>query len=217
MQVIRKEILVTNQSEVVITKPTYSEINRGQKIGRSRAFLALLVTLSILLGFATSNVINGRVISQQDYQLKTSGIVNLNENELLAITQQHDLLIYWSGPIKGYSYSLILDSAGSSILKYIPESGTASNLNGSQREIATYQAEGAWDKSLVAAGKIGISSFRNVDGSLVFYNPTSASDIFMAFKGRDVQVEVFDSRAGQALSLAMLAGQIRPVVDHEEN
>jgi hypothetical protein len=162
-------------------------------------------------------VINGRLITKQDYQLKTSGIVNLSEGELLDIAEQHNLPIYWSGPIQGYTYSLILDSEGSSILKYIPESGTATYLSGSQREIATYQAKSAWDKSLVASKKSGLSNFRNADGSLVFYNPASSGDVFMAFKNKDVQVEVFDSRAGQALSLAMLVGQIRPVVDHEKN
>ena len=50
---------------------------------------------------------------------------------------------------------------------------------------------------------------------MVFYGLNNASDVFMAFEDEDLQVEIFDSRAGQALSLAMLAGQIRPVVNHE--
>jgi hypothetical protein len=208
---------MTNQFEFVLTKSAYSESDSLKKIARNRAFFALLIIFSILLGFGISNLINGRVIARQDYQLKTSGIINLSEAELLDIAEQHALPIYWSGPIQGYAYSLILDSEGSSILKYIPESGTATYLSDSQREIATYQAESAWDKSLIAASKNGISNFRNADGGLVFYNPASSDDVFMAFKDKDVQVEVFDSRADQALSLAMLVGQIRPVVDHEKN
>ena len=206
---------MTGKSEVVLANPESFQASHHWRVNRNRTYLVLSMFLSLVLGFGISNLINSRVISKQDYQLKTSGIINLSEDELIEIADGHNLPIYWSGPIQGYTYSLILDSEGSSILKYIPESGTATYLKGAQREIATYQAAEGWDKSIVAANKIGINSFRNADGSLVFYGLNNASDVFMAFEDEDLQVEIFDSRAGQALSLAMLAGQIRPVVNHE--
>ena len=208
---------MNDKYEVVLANPRNLDSGHFKGFNKSRIFLVLSIFLSLVIGFGISNLINSRVIAKQDYQLKTSGIINLSEDELIEIADIHNLPIYWSGPIQGYTYSLILDSDGSSILKYIPESGTATYLKGAQREIATYQAAQAWNKSIVAANKEGISSFRNSDGSLVFYGLNNASDIFMAFKGADIQVEIFDSRAGQALSLAMLDGQIRPVVNHERN
>lgn len=208
---------MTGKYEVVLADSDIFHQNYKGRINKHRTFLVLSIFLSLVLGFGISNLINSRVIAKQDYQLKTSGIINLSEDELIEIASIHNLPIYWSGPIRGYTYSLILDSEGSSILKYIPESGTATYLNGAQREIATYQAVNAWDKSIVAANKTGITNFRNADGSLVFYGINNASDVFMAFQDEDLQVEIFDSRAGQALSLAMLVGQIRPVVDHETN
>ena len=100
-------------------------------------------------------------------------------------------------------------------MKYIADSATA--FSDGRREIATYSAEGAWEKSLAVATEKGMSSFRNADGSLVFYASSNSIDVFMAFKDSNYQVEIFDSRAGQALSLALLVGQIRPVVDHENH
>lgn len=208
---------MNDKYEVVLANPSNLDSDYHKRIKKSRLFLVLSIFLSLVIGFGISNLINSKVIARQDYQLKTSGIINLSEDELIEIANAHNLPIYWSGPIQGYTYSLILDSEGSSILKYIPELGTATYLKGAQREIATYQAAQAWSKSIAAAKKVGINNFRNADGSLVFYGLNNASDVFMAFKGEDVQVEIFDSRAGQALSLAMLDGQIRPVVDHEAN
>jgi hypothetical protein len=170
----------------------------------------------LALGFTASNLLNARVIERQEFQIQTSGSITISESDLLEIAKKHDMPIYWSGPISGYSYVLTLDERGSSILKYIPESGTAASLLDAKREIATYNSDKAWEKSLVAANKAGLSNFKNADGSLVFYATNNASDVFMAFKDADVQVEIFDSRAGQALSLALLEGQIRPVFTHED-
>ena len=77
--------------------------------------------------------------------------------------------------------------------------------------VATYVATGAYAKSALVAAKIGISSFKNADQSLVFYKTTNTNDIFMAFPGKNIQVEIFDPVAGQALSLSVLTGEIRPI------
>ena len=174
------------------------------------------VILSLSVGFIASNILNSRVISRQEFQIQTSGSIAITELELVEIAKKHSLPIYWSGPISGYSYILTLDDRGSAILKYLPESGTAASRLDARREIATYNSDQAWQKSLIAANKAGLSNFRNADGSLVFYATNNASDVFMAFEDVDVQVEIFDSRAGQALSLALLEGQIRPVYFNED-
>jgi hypothetical protein len=181
-----------------------------------RRILASTVIISLAVGFIISNLISGRVIARQEFQIQTSGSISISEAELYEIAKKHELPIYWSGPIAGYNYLLALDEKGSSILKYIPESGTAASITDSKREIATYNSDQAWEKSLIAANTMGLSNFKNADGSLVFYSTNNASDVFMAFEGIDVQVEIFDSRAGQALSLALLEGEIRPVFTHED-
>jgi hypothetical protein len=163
------------------------------------------------VGFTISNIINGRVISRQEFQIQTSGSVLITEAELLKVAEDASHPIYWSGPLIGYSYLLTVDQSGSSILKYIPKSGTAASQLGAKREIATYIDRKAWEKSLIAANKDGLSNFKNADGSLVFYATDNASDVYLAFEGRDVQIEIYDSRAGQALSLALLDGEVRPI------
>lgn len=181
---------------------------------RRPRFSTLIVALIALsLGFGLSTLLTAPKLHRQDFQIKTSGLVSMSEEELISVANEHDQPIYWSGPIPGYRYILTIDRNGSSTLKYLSESQTAGSRG--TREIATYIAKTAWDDSLLASVKDGMSSFKNADGSLVFYATAHASDVFMAFENKGIQVEVFDDRAGQALSLALLAGQIRPVVSHE--
>lgn len=178
---------------------------------RGRAILLLIVLISLAVGFTLSNLINSKTISRQAFLIQTSGSSAISEAQLLTIAEQYRFPIYWSGPLSGYSYLLNLNQDGSSVLKYIPESGTVASLLGAKREIATYIDSQAWEKSLEAANKVGFSSFKNADGSLVFYETENASDVYVAFEERTVQIEIFDSRAGQALSLALLEGEIRPI------
>lgn len=206
---LEKKMSDSSKAIVLLRDSISSNRARNEK----RTLMVFLVLLSLTIGFGASNLINGRVINQQEFQLKTSGIINLTEAELIAVARHHTRPIYWVGPIRGYHYLLTLDGKGSSTLKYVPDSATAS-IQG-HRQIATYSADRAWEKSLLVASHDGMSSFRNADGSLVFYSTSNVMDVFMAFKNSNYQIEIFDSRAGQALSLALLEGQVRPVADHE--
>lgn len=183
------------------------------RTGKPKISTFLILALALLLGFGLSTLLTAPKLHRQDFQLKTTGQLSMSEKELMNVAKEHNQPIYWSGPIPGYRYILTIDRNGSSTLKYSTDSQTATAQG--NREIATYIGKTAWEDSLRASAKDGISSFKNADGSLVFYATNNASDVFMAFENKGIQIEVFDDRAGQALSLALLAGQIRPVVSHE--
>lgn len=171
----------------------------------------LLVLVSLGSGFLIATYTNSHVISDQRFTLQSSGLVELNESELVRVAGQAPHPIYWSGPILGYTYLLKIDKSGSSIVEYVAPKSKNSQESNSFRKIATYYSKGAWEKSLVASNAVGFSSFKNSDGSLVFYSLNYANDVFMAFPQKDFQIEIFDSRAGQALSLSVLVGQIREI------
>jgi hypothetical protein len=57
----------------------------------------------------------------------------------------------------------------------------------------------------------GNTGFRNPNGSVVFYAKNRNTDIYLAFPGKEVQIEIFDPLAGQSLSLAILQDQITKV------
>ena len=177
-----------------------------------RTVLSVFVILiSLTSGYLISHSISAQVIDEQRFTLQTSGIVELSEEELLLVARNAPEPIYWSGPIAGYSYLLKLDENGSSLVEYVAPKSLDPKQTSSIRQVATYFSKGAWEKSLVASSAAGFSSFKNSDGSLVFYSIDNANDVFMAFPGKDFQIEIFDNRAGQALSLSVLIGQIRQI------
>lgn len=198
---------------VLVQSEKSGNSNSTQKPSRmKRRVLSLTLLLTFLLGgFLISNAINAQTIQDQNYRLQTSGLVELSERELLDISREVPTPIFWAGPISGYSYLLTVDKKGSAIVKYVaPDSADEATRN-SSRQIATYPAKSAWENSLTAAAAIGFSSFKNSDGSLVFYSIDNSSDVFMAFPDKELQIEIYDSRAGQALSLSVLVGQIREI------
>jgi hypothetical protein len=197
-KVVPESALVTAQSHPVASN--------------KRTILSVSVILiSLISGYFISSAISAQVIEQQRFTLQTSGIVELSEEELLQVARNAPNPIYWSGPISGYSYLLKLDENGSSLLEYVAPESLDSKQASSVRQVATYFSKGAWEKSLVASNAAGFSSFKNSDGSLVFYSIDNANDVFMAFPNKDFQIEIFDNRAGQALSLSVLDGQIRQI------
>jgi hypothetical protein len=179
---------------------------------QKRMILTVVVVLtSLVSGFLIAHSINSQVINSQRFTLQTSGLVELSEKELLNVVGQAPNPVYWSGPIAGYSYLLKIDENGSSLVEYVAPKSLDPKQESNFRQIATYYSKGAWEKSLVASNGAGFSSFKNSDGSLVFYSIDNANDVFMAFPDKDYQIEIFDNRAGQALSLSVLVGQIRQI------
>lgn len=172
---------------------------------------SILVLISLMSGFLIANSINAQLINDQRFTIQTSGIVELSEEELVKVSRNAPNPVYWSGPIAGYKYLLKIDENGSSLVEYVAPRNTDAKQANSFRQIATYFSKGAWEKSLVASNAAGFSSFKNSDGSLVFYSIDNANNVFMAFPKKDFQIEIFDNRAGQALSLSVLVGQIRKI------
>lgn len=170
-----------------------------------------IVIASLVVGYGTSHLVDRNQLAKQSAQLRSIGKVGMSATELITTAKLSKTTIYWAGSVSGYTYSLSTDSSGSSVVRYLPTAGAINTSINTTRMVATYVAAGAYDKSITVSKKIGNSSFKNADGSLVFYKTDNTNDIFMAFPGKNVQVEIFDPVAGQALSLSVLAGEIRPI------
>ena len=173
--------------------------------------LSALTIAALVIGYGIAHFQDHATISSQNLALSTTGQVALTESQLITAVRDAKVTIYWVGPQGDTRYLLTIDKTGSGIIRYIPISGAVSSTTTATRTVATYNANGAYAKSVSVSTKVGNSTFQNADKSLVFYKNSDTNDIFMAFPGKNFQVEIFDPVAGQALSLAVLAGQVRPV------
>jgi hypothetical protein len=140
-----------------------------------------------------------------------AGKVALSQNQLQSLVAEESITAYWAGPRSGYLYTIDATVEERIYIQYIQENKNSSNVVANSRVIATYFAKDGFARTVAAATRTGNTGFRNPNGSVVFYAKNRNTDIYLAFPGKEVQIEIFDPLAGQALSLAVLQDQITKI------
>jgi hypothetical protein len=140
-----------------------------------------------------------------------AGKVALTQSQLETLVSEESITAYWAGPRPGYLYSIDATAKDRIYLQYIQANKNSSNVIANSRVIATYFTKDGFARTVAAATRPGNTGFRNPNGSVVFYSKNRNTDIYLAFPGKEVQIEIFDPLAGQALSLAVLQDQITKV------
>lgn len=115
--------------------------------------------------------------------------------------------VYWAGSEAGVTYELSR-SGGRVYLRYLP-AGAALGSSAPYLTVATYPYKGAYQATSATASEPG-SVRVAVPGGVAFYARTRPTNVYVAFKGIDEQVEVFDPSPGRARAL-VAAGKITPV------
>jgi hypothetical protein len=140
-----------------------------------------------------------------------SGKVALSQNQLESLVTEESLTAYWAGPRPGYLYSIDTTAKNRVFLQYIQANKDSKNVIANSRIIATYYSKDGFARTVAAATQSGNTGFRNLNGSVVFYENDRNTDVYLAFPGEEVQIEIFDPLVGQALSLAILQDQITKI------
>jgi hypothetical protein len=118
--------------------------------------------------------------------------------------------IYWAGPGRGMTYEVSQNTEGSVYVRYVPEGVNIGDPR-ELRTVATYPLGGAYDRTKDVSGKPGMALTEHQGGGIaVFPNGAGAKHGYVAYRGSDYQVEVFDPDAGVARRLVK-AGRIAPV------
>ncbi len=169
------------------------------------ALSAALLTLSIT-GLVV-HIHNGKIWSKRALH----GEIALNQNQLENLIKTNNLTVFWAGPRVGYLYSLNLLSADRLMLNYVAAKASPKDVVANSRVIATYKSPHAFANTVAAAALVGNTGFRNSDGSVVFYQTNRKTDVYLGIPKENYQIEIYDPIVGQALSLAILQGQITKV------
>jgi hypothetical protein len=140
-----------------------------------------------------------------------AGKIALSQSQLEELVTEESLTAYWAGPRPGYLYSIDSTVKDRIFLQYIQANKDSKNVIANSRVIATYYSKDGFARTVAAATRSGNTGFRNPNGSVVFYDKKRNTDVYLAFPGEEVQIEIFDPLAGQALSLAILQDQINKI------
>lgn len=141
----------------------------------------------------------------------SDGIGALTETQLRDLVVSSKVAAYWAGPIRGYKYAFFMPKKGVVVIRYLPDGKGFEDSSPNYRVIGTYVQKDA-TKSVISGGKkSGSLGFTNIDGNSVFYVRARPTNVYMAIKNQDIQIEIFDPGQDQAVALSLFKGQIQQI------
>jgi hypothetical protein len=117
--------------------------------------------------------------------------------------------IYWAGPVPNTQYELTQTSGGSIYIRYLPQ-GVPVGTKALHTLVGSYPVTNAYKVLQGLAKKSGETSFTAPGSGIVVYSQSSPTNVYLAYPGSNVQIEVFDPSPKRARSL-ITSGQIAPV------
>jgi hypothetical protein len=118
--------------------------------------------------------------------------------------------IYWLGPENDKVYELQRTSQDRIYVRYLPPDVSVGTTSAGYRLVGTYPVSGAYDVLKTLAQTSGESSFSAPRGAIAVYSNSRPTNIYLAYPGSNVQIEVYDPSPAQARSL-VASGRVVPV------
>lgn len=204
-----KSLSITDDIDFQLTEP---EPTKGRSNKTSLAITAgVTAIITALLTLGLTQQISPTLSDRTTLSAQTSGGVCLTEVELKSLIKEKNIRAYWSGPIKNASYTLNSSTPGQTFIRYVPEGKKCDDLTPDFRVIATYEEPDAFATTESAGTTADGVSLLNADGSIVYFNKNTPTNIYLAYPGISYQIEVYDPDPKQAISLATKQGLLEMI------
>ena len=148
--------------------------------------------------------------SAQTTTTATVGPVAASPAALSALADEAGHPVYWIGPRPDRTYELTRTSSGRIFIRYLPPDVRVGNRSARFTIVGSYPVDDALDVLRDLSEQEGQGSASVPGGGLAVYSTSSPNNVYLAYPGEDVQIEVFDPSAARALRLAT-TGRVVPV------
>ena len=118
--------------------------------------------------------------------------------------------IYWLGPDNDKVYELQRTSQDRIYVRYLPPSAKIGTTQAAYALVGTYPVQNAYSVLKGLAKSSGEATFTAPHGAIAVYSNSRPTNIYLAYPGSDVQIEVYDPDAARARSL-VTSGRVVPV------
>jgi hypothetical protein len=129
---------------------------------------------------------------------------------LRALSEEVGHPVYWVGPRQNRTYELTRTASGRIFIRYLPPGAELGNRSARYTIVGTYPVENALEVLQRLSTQPGEKSTPAPGGGLAVYSTSSPGNVYVAYPGSDVQIEVFDPSAKRALRL-VTSGRVAPV------
>jgi hypothetical protein len=118
--------------------------------------------------------------------------------------------IYWAGPLPDRTYELTRTSDNRIFIRYLPKGVPVGIRQAAFTIVGTYPVDDAYKVLKGLAKKSGESEFSAPVGGFAVYSTAQPSNVYLAYPGSNVQIEVYDPSPTRARRL-ITSGQVTTV------
>ena len=139
----------------------------------------------------------------------TTGAAGVSARRLKALAASSGEPIYWAGARPNTTYEFTRVGSGNVYVRYLPP-GTSVGTSKAYLAVGTYPFKGAFAATKKSAAKSGAVKIPIGGGAIAFFKKSKPTNVYVAYRGSDYQIEVFDPKPGEARRL-VAAASIAPV------
>lgn len=196
-----------------VANPGGSWLQRNRQtaiIGGAVIVIVIAAIIAFTVGGDDKKSSDNNANTNTNTEQTTNVQVGLNADGLKTAVAAVGRAVYWAGAETDYTYVLQTFGNGQTTVRYVPKDGDPNNQEAVYRVMGSYPIKDAFGVTTKAGQTEGSVLLTNSDGSIVVYNKAKTSNVYVAFPGVDVQIEIFDPTPGKALEVAT-SGKITPV------
>jgi hypothetical protein len=186
---------------------------RAQTAGRlpastaSRRRLLFVVGGAIIVAFIAWLLLKGDDKGTSPGRAPGSAV---SQSQLQALPGQAGHDVFWAGAQRGYTYELTQTSKGNIYIRYLPAGVEPNDPRPNFLTVGTYPRAGAYGVIKKVGRNPGSEVRQLAGGGIAVRSSTKPTSVFIAYPGKDFEVEVYDPSPSRALRLAV-AGKISPL------
>jgi hypothetical protein len=152
------------------------------------------------------------VLRDGDGDSKPDGPVSsaVSVAQLRALPSRTGHPVYWAGPRARNTYELTRPTDGNVYIRYLPPGVAVGDRRPAFTTIGTYPQAGALKAVRKLSRQPGVVTFRVAGDGIAVYSRTRPRSVYLAFPGKELQVEIYDPSPPAARRLAR-SGVVRPI------
>jgi hypothetical protein len=179
----------------------------GVRIG---AVVAVAVAVAFVVWLLVRDGDSNNASSGQGQTVEAIAPVAASQERLRDLSAEVGRPIYWVGPRADETYELTRTAQDRIYVRYLPSGVPVGTNEASYTIVGTYPVAHAYGVLKALAKKSGEVSFTAPHGGIAVYGTARPTNVYLAYPGSDVQIEVYDPSAERARAL-ITSGQISPV------
>jgi hypothetical protein len=141
---------------------------------------------------------------------EASGPAATSTDKLRALSVELGHPIYWAGAVPDSTYELTRTSDDRIFIRYLPRGVPVGIRQASYTIVGTYPVPNAYKVLQGLAKKPGESTFSAPVGGFAVYSTAQPTNVYLAYPGSNVQIEVYDPSPQRARRL-ITSGQVAAI------